>query len=58
MENTQTNDIYIRVLLCDGCESHGNNWRQMGSDECDHLGECPAAGGAATDLIRQTKAGS
>lgn len=51
MENTQTNDIYIRVLLCDGCESHGNNWRQMGNDECDHLGEYPAAGGAATDLI-------
>lgn len=26
MENAQTNDIYIRVLFCDGCGNAGNKW--------------------------------
>lgn len=56
MENTQTNDIYIRMLFCDGCENHGNNRRQMGGDEFDCLGEYPAVGRVVTDLIWETKA--
>lgn len=53
MENTQTNDSYIQVLFCDGCENRGNNWRQMGSDECDRRGEYPAAAGV---VVLETKA--
>lgn len=56
MENTQTNDIYIMMLFCDGCENHGNNRRQMERDKCDRLGEYAAVAGVVTDLIWETKA--
>ena len=46
------------MLFCDGCGNRGNNWRQMGGDECDYLGEYPAVTWVVTDLIWETKAGS
>lgn len=57
MENTQTNDIYIKMLFCDGCGNHGNKWRQIGSDECDRLGEYLAVAGESdrSDLNDKSK---